>query len=233
MALKSTNKHRRNSALHWFWKKIPCSFTVCYPNPIAFSRRANAARVLLTNSSLLDFLHYDDVIMGAMASQINSLTVAYSTVYSGADQRKHISSVSLASVWRIHQGPVNSPHKWPVTRKMFAFDDVIMLELETNDKNNSNCNAFFAESLEARCQVENEDVVGAAPTGDAPTTSEWFPQWFSLYSPCDICRHSFAVVILTKYGCDLNGSFSQWLISLTQNTKNEALITPLQGSILL
>ena len=33
--------------------------------------------------------------------------------------------------------------------------------------------AFFAESLEARCQVENEDVVGAAPTGAAPTTSEW------------------------------------------------------------
>ena len=33
--------------------------------------------------------------------------------------------------------------------------------------------AVFAESLEARCQVENEDVVGATPTGDAPTTSEW------------------------------------------------------------
>ena len=33
--------------------------------------------------------------------------------------------------------------------------------------------AVFADSLEARCQVENEDVVGAAPTGDAPTTSEW------------------------------------------------------------
>ena len=33
--------------------------------------------------------------------------------------------------------------------------------------------AVFSESLEARCQVENEDVVGAAPTGDAPTTSEW------------------------------------------------------------
>ena len=33
--------------------------------------------------------------------------------------------------------------------------------------------AVFAESLEARCQVENEDVVVAAPTGDAPTTSEW------------------------------------------------------------
>ena len=35
--------------------------------------------------------------------------------------------------------------------------------------------AVFAESLEARCQVENEDVVGAAPTGDAPTISEWSP----------------------------------------------------------
>ena len=34
--------------------------------------------------------------------------------------------------------------------------------------------AVFAESIEARCQVENEDVVGVAPTGDAPTTSEWF-----------------------------------------------------------
>ena len=33
--------------------------------------------------------------------------------------------------------------------------------------------AFFAKSLEARCQVENEDVVWAAPTGDAPITSEW------------------------------------------------------------
>ena len=28
------------------------------------------------------------------------------------------------------------------------------------------------QSIEARYQVENEDVVGAAPTGDAPTTSE-------------------------------------------------------------
>ena len=43
-----------------------------------------------------------------------------------ADQRKHQSSVSLAFVRGIHQRPVNSPHKWPVTRKMFPFDDVIM-----------------------------------------------------------------------------------------------------------
>ena len=71
-------------------------------------------------------MYYDDVIMGAMASQITSLTIVYSTVYSDADQRKNQNSVSLAFVRGIHRGPVNSPHKWPVTRKMFPFDDVIM-----------------------------------------------------------------------------------------------------------
>ena len=70
--------------------------------------------------------HYDDVIMTTLASQITSLAVVYSTVYSDADQRKHQSSASLAFVRGIHRGPVNSPHKWPVTRKMFPFDDVIM-----------------------------------------------------------------------------------------------------------
>ena len=63
--------------------------------------------------------------MGAMATQIASLTIVYSTGYSGADQSKRQSSASLAFVWGIHRGPVNSPHKWPVTRKMFPFDDVI------------------------------------------------------------------------------------------------------------
>ena len=70
-------------------------------------------------------VHYNDVIMGAVAYLITSLTIVYSTVYSDADQRKHQSSASLAFVWGIHRGPVNSPHKWPVTRKMFPFDDVI------------------------------------------------------------------------------------------------------------
>ena len=72
--------------------------------------------------------HYDDVIMGAMASQIISLTIVYSTVYSCSDQRKHQSSASLAFAQGIHRGTVNFPHKWPVTRKMcfFPFDDVIM-----------------------------------------------------------------------------------------------------------
>ena len=47
-------------------------------------------------------------------------------LHSGADQRKHQSSASLAFLRGIHRWPVNSPHKWPVTRKMFLIDDVIM-----------------------------------------------------------------------------------------------------------
>ena len=75
------------------------------------------------------FTHYGDVIMGAIASHITSLAIVYPTVYSDADQRKHESSASLAFVRGIHRGPVNSPHKWSVTRKMFPFDDVIMCSL--------------------------------------------------------------------------------------------------------
>ena len=77
-------------------------------------------------SAAIKIKHYDDVIMSAIASQIASLTIVYSTVYPGADQSKHQSSASLAFVRGIRRGPVNSPHKWPVTRKMFPFDDVIM-----------------------------------------------------------------------------------------------------------
>ena len=65
--------------------------------------------------------------MGTVASQITNLTIVYSAVYSDADQRKYQSSASLAFVQGIHRGPVNSPHKWPVMRKIFPFDDVIMI----------------------------------------------------------------------------------------------------------
>ena len=74
----------------------------------------------------LSFFRYNDVIMNVMASLITSLTIFYPIVYPGEDQRKHQSSASLAFVRGIHQWPVNSPHKGPVTRKMFPFDDVVM-----------------------------------------------------------------------------------------------------------
>ena len=70
--------------------------------------------------------HYCDVTIGGLSSQITRLTIVYPTVHSGIDQRKHQSSTSLASVRGIHRCPVNSPQKWPVTRKMFPSDGVIM-----------------------------------------------------------------------------------------------------------
>ena len=73
---------------------------------------------------------FSEVIMSSMASQIASLTIFYSTVYSGADQRKPQSSASLVFKRGIHRWSVNTPHRGPVTQKMFPFDDVIMLQLQ-------------------------------------------------------------------------------------------------------
>ena len=90
--------------------------------------------------------HYDDVITSAMASQMSSLTTVYSSVCSGTYERKHESSASLAFVGvcvcvcvcvcgggggggGIHRWPANSLHQGPVTRKMFPFDDVIILNV--------------------------------------------------------------------------------------------------------
>ena len=71
-------------------------------------------------------VHYSEVIMSAMASQITGVLIVCLNVCSVADRRKHQSSMSLAFVRGIHRWQVNSPHKGPVTRKMFPFDDVIM-----------------------------------------------------------------------------------------------------------
>ena len=83
----------------------------------------------VTSALMCLISHYCDVIMGAVTSQITSLTIVYSTVYSDADQRKQQSSASLAFVRGIHRRPVNSPRKWPVTRKKLPFDDIIMTSL--------------------------------------------------------------------------------------------------------
>ena len=101
--------------------------------------------------------HYNEIIMGAKASEITSLTIVYSIVYSDADQRKHQSSASLAFVRGIHQWPVNSPHKWPVTRKMFPFDDVIILifsyQVYQDCSSLTNVNSVFQHSMFAGISV--------------------------------------------------------------------------------
>ena len=84
--------------------------------------------------------HYCDVLMGATASRITSLTIVYSSVSSqitsltivylsvssGTDQRKHQSSASLAFVRGIHRWLVNSPRKGSVIGKSIPFYNVIM-----------------------------------------------------------------------------------------------------------
>ena len=62
--------------------------------------------------------------MSAMASQITCVPIVCSNFCSGVDQRKHQSSASLVSVRRIL---MDSPHKGSVKRKIFPFDDVIMV----------------------------------------------------------------------------------------------------------
>ena len=71
-------------------------------------------------------IYYSDVIMSAAASQITSVSIVCSTICLGAEQRKYQGSASLAFVRGIHRWPVDSPHKGPLTQKMFPFDDVIM-----------------------------------------------------------------------------------------------------------
>ena len=106
------------------------------------------------------FCHYNDVMMIAMASQITSLTIVYRTVYSGADQRKHQSSASPAFVQGNHRGPVNSPHKCPVTPKMFPFDDVIMLPGYANKSR---------ESLESTSVRDELNMICKMPTRSQPS----------------------------------------------------------------
>ena len=78
--------------------------------------------IIISSPKKMTYLHISHyVIMSAMASQITSLTIVYSSVYWGADQRKHQSPASLAFVRGIHRWPVNSPHKGQVTRKLFPF----------------------------------------------------------------------------------------------------------------
>ena len=71
-------------------------------------------------------LHYSDVIMSMMVCQITRVAIVYSIFCSGADQRKHWSSASLAFVRGIQWWPVNSLHKGPVMWKMFSFVDTFM-----------------------------------------------------------------------------------------------------------
>ena len=108
-----------------FWNQLmPC--TTQSANLISLRGNNNCEEMsryrALVMAQFAPSTHYNDVIMGAIASEITSFTIVYSNV----DQRKHQSSASLAFVRGIQRGPENSPHRWPVTRKLFPLDNVIM-----------------------------------------------------------------------------------------------------------
>ena len=111
-----------NIVSHWL---SPYPYPEWSPNipPVNSLTLGQSYAVLVEKSSK----NYNDVIMSPKASQITSLSIVCPTVYSGADQRKHQSSASLALVRGIHRWPVNSPHRGPVTRKMFPFDDGVVI----------------------------------------------------------------------------------------------------------
>ena len=130
---------------HHEWKRIPLYGSFCEENPTDTGGRGLLVLrfhvfVIVKLGKLQQTIHYNDVIMSAMASQITGVLIFYLTVSSGADQRKHQSSASLSFVRRIRSASlsfVRGIHrdKGPVTRKMFPFDDVIMFadDLRRND----------------------------------------------------------------------------------------------------
>ena len=95
------------------------------PNEAIWRRRSWFTLVHRKDCCLNAPRHYSDIIMSTKASQITAVLMGCSIVRSGTDQTKHQSSVQLDFVRGIHRWPVDSPHKGPVTRAMFPFDDVI------------------------------------------------------------------------------------------------------------
>ena len=95
--------------------------------------------------------HYNDVIMSAMASQPQASPLFAQLLV----QRKHQSSASLAFVRGIHPWPVNSPHKRPVTRKMFPFGDVIMCRVFRTGKPKCHFDENSVTGCIGQCQNYN------------------------------------------------------------------------------
>ena len=106
-------------------------FTPVWPGP---TRKIYSITILLHSRCYTIYQHYSDVIMSAVAFHITGVSVVFSTVCSGADQRTHQRSASLAFVREIHRWPGDFPHKKPVTRQMYPFDDVIMKSVNISDE---------------------------------------------------------------------------------------------------
>ena len=113
-----------------YWVSYPETFYYVSPAPTDLFRQTTwpgdqevgwGKGIRATKLDKREVAHYNDVIidMSETASQITGVTICLLNCCSGADQSKHLSSVSLTFVdkWQ-----VNSPHKGPITRKMFPLN---------------------------------------------------------------------------------------------------------------
>ena len=116
---------------------------------------------------------YSDIIMGAMASQITRLASDNPTAHSGADQRKHQSSESLAFVRGIRRWPVNSPRKGPVRREMFPFDDVIMILLLTTILSSFRPSIYHMACCQCNPYVQSTMKIKSKYIDSRPTKWNW------------------------------------------------------------
>ena len=102
LRLDSIYRYIRNRHLKSWW--IYCFTTSGVANSKKYQNKKTLGKIVkILMKPALHLIHYNDVIMTTIASQITSLTVVYSTVYSDADQRNHQSSASLAFVRGIHR----------------------------------------------------------------------------------------------------------------------------------
>ena len=193
--------------------------------------------------------------MSATGSQNTGVTIVYLSVCSGTDQSKHQSSPSLAFVRGIHRWPVVSPHKGPVTRKIFAFDDLIMV---CGYPDNEEC--FARISYQGQGQVitshsctphilcihdyiiiqwsHNADQIRIWDTSTMSKTLTWFPRKSldMINHPVIVVNNDLAItyvnklityVIIDIHDCPL------YSISSSDNWWNENICHMKRGTLLM
>ena len=121
--------------------KTSCEITVRWKpqTPVIASQSGSVNGLPMSNKRQFEPMHYNDVIMSTMASQITSLKIVYSTIYSRCRWKKisklcvtglcagnspvtgefpaqRASNVENVSIWWHHHGWPRSLSSWGVTR---------------------------------------------------------------------------------------------------------------------
>ena len=150
--------------------------------------------------------HYNGVIMSAMASQITGVLIVCLIVCSGAE--KNISKPRVTGLCErnppVHRWAVNSPHKGPVTRKIFSFDDVIMNnDVACSAHGGFRCTTWQAPKLHITESPLHTEVQWYWTDSTNPTLTHWgkIPailqtsfssafSWMKMYECCLRCHWS-------------------------------------------